>query len=39
MSNHSGLRDLMPEGIHFNNKYKFMVLKISLMPQIKEVFV
>jgi hypothetical protein len=29
----------MPEGIHFNNKYKFMVLKISLMPQIKEVFV
>ena len=41
MSNHSELRDLRSEGtsIHSKNKYKFMVLKITLMPQIKEAFV
>jgi len=39
MSIHSELRDLKSEGIHFRNKYKFIVLKISLMPQIKETFV
>ena len=39
MSNHSELRDLRSEGIHFKNKYKFMILKITLMPQIKEAFV
>jgi len=39
MSNHSKLRDLRSEGIYFKNKYKFMILKISLMPQIKEAFV
>jgi len=39
MSNHSEIRDLMSEYIHFKNKYKFMVLKITLMPQIKEAFV
>ena len=39
MSNHSELRDLRSEVIHFNNKYKFMVLKITLMPQIKEAYV
>jgi len=27
------------EGIHFKNKYKFMILKITLMPQIHETFV
>ena len=36
MSNHSELRDLSSEVIHFKNKYKFMVLKITLMSQIKE---
>jgi len=39
MSNHSELRDLRLEVIHFKNKYKFMILKITLMPQIKEAFV
>jgi hypothetical protein len=38
MSNRTELRDLRSEGIHFKNKYKFMILKITLMPQIKEVF-
>jgi len=37
ISKHSELRDLRSEGIHF--KYKFMVLIITLMPQIKEAFV
>ena len=39
MSNHSQLRDLMSDDIHFKNKYKFMILKITLMRQIKEAFV
>jgi len=39
MSNHSELRDFRSEGIYFKNKYKFMILKITLMPQIKEAFV
>jgi len=39
MSNHSELRHLRSEGIQFKNKYKFMILKITLMPQIKEAFV
>jgi len=39
MSNHSELRDLRSEGIHFKNKYKFMILKITLMQQIKQAFV
>jgi hypothetical protein len=39
MSNHSELIDLKSEGIHFKNKYKFMVLKMTLMLQIKEAFV
>jgi Na+-transporting methylmalonyl-CoA/oxaloacetate decarboxylase gamma subunit len=39
MSNHSELRDLTSEVIRFENKYKFMTLKITLMPQIKESFV
>ena len=39
MSNHSELRDLRSEGIYFKNKYKFMILKITLMPQIREAFV
>jgi hypothetical protein len=38
MSNHSELKDLRSEGIHFKNKYKFMILKITLMLQIKEAF-
>jgi len=39
MSNHSELRDLRSEGIHFKNKCKFMILKSTLMPQIKDAFV
>jgi hypothetical protein len=39
MSNHSELRDLKSEGIYFKNKYKFMILKITLVPQINEAFV
>ena len=39
MSNHSELRDLGSEVIHFKNKCKFMILKSTLMPQIKEAFV
>ena len=39
MSNHSELRDLRSEGIHFKNKCKLMILKSNMMPQIKEVFV
>jgi len=39
MSNHSELRDLRSEGTHFKNKYKFMILKSTMMPQIKEAFV
>ena len=39
MSNHSELRDLRSEGIHFMNKYKFMILKITFIPQIRETFV
>ena len=39
MSNYSELRDLRSEVIHFKNKYKFLLLKITLMPQIKEAFV
>jgi len=27
------------EGKRFKNKYKFMILKITLMPQTKEAFV
>jgi len=38
MSNHSELRDFTSEGIHFNNKWIFMILKSTLMPQIKEAF-
>jgi len=39
MSNHSELTDLRSEGIYFKNKCKFIILKITLMPQIKEKFV
>jgi len=39
MSNHIELRDLRSEGMCFKNKYKFMILKITFMPQIKEAFV
>jgi len=39
MANHSELRDLRSEDIHFKNKYKFMILKNTMMPQIKEAFV
>jgi len=39
MSNHSELRDLTSEGVHFRTKHKFMTLKITFMPQIKETFV
>ena len=36
MSNHREPRDMRSEGIHFKNKYKFMTLKITLMPQVIE---
>jgi len=39
MSNNTELRDLRSEGTNFKNKYKFMILKITLMPQIKDAFV
>jgi len=39
MSNHTQLIDLKSEGIHFKNKYIFMILKSTMMPQIKEAFV
>jgi hypothetical protein len=39
MSNHSALRELRSEVTHFKNKYKFMTLKITLMPHIMEAFV
>jgi len=39
MLHHSELRDLWSEGIHFKYKFKFMILKITLMPQIMEAFV
>jgi len=39
VSNHSELRHLKSEGLYFKNKYKFVVLKITLMPQVKEAFV
>jgi hypothetical protein len=39
MSSLSELRDLRSEVIDFENKYKFMILQITLMPQIKESFV
>jgi Na+-transporting methylmalonyl-CoA/oxaloacetate decarboxylase gamma subunit len=39
MSNRSELRDFRSEVMHFKNKYKFVTLKITLMPQIKKTFV
>jgi len=39
MSDHSELRDLMSEDTHFKNKCKFVILKSTMMPQIKEAFV
>ena len=39
MSIHSVLRNLTSEVTHFKNKYKFVILKITMMPQIKEAFV
>jgi hypothetical protein len=39
MSNRSELRDTRSEGVHCKNKYKFMTLKITATPQIKEAFV
>jgi len=39
MSNHTQIRDFRSEGIHFKNKYKFMILKGTMVPQIKEAFV
>jgi len=39
MSNHIELRDLRSEAIYYKNKYKFIVLKITLIPHIKESFI
>jgi len=39
MSNKSELKDLRSKVMHFKNKYKFKILKTTLMPQIKEAFV
>ena len=38
MLNQSQLRDFGSEEIYFKNKYKFMILKFTMMPQIKEAF-
>jgi hypothetical protein len=39
MSKYSELREWRSEVIHFKNEYKFMILKSTMMPQIKEAFV
>ena len=40
MSNQSELREVKSEGIHFKNKYKFVVTKITFIPQtMKHLFV
>jgi hypothetical protein len=39
MSNHSELRDLRSEDTHFKNKYKFIILKSTMMSQLKEALV
>ena len=39
MSIHSELRDFRSEAIHFKNKYKFTIIKITLMLKLKETFV
>ena len=39
MSSHSELRDFRSEGTYFKNNYNFVIIKISLMPQIKDAFV
>jgi hypothetical protein len=39
MSNHSELRDSSSEVTHFKNKYKFSILKSTMLPQIKVAFV
>jgi len=39
MSNHSQLRDFRSEDIYSKNKYKFMTLQITLIPNIKEAIV
>ena len=39
MSIHSELRYLRSDVIHFKNKPKFVILKITSMPHIKETFV
>jgi hypothetical protein len=39
MSNHRELIDLRSEAIHFKNKYKFMILNSTMMPQIEDAFV
>jgi hypothetical protein len=40
MSDHSELKkELRSEGVHFKNKYKFVILKSAVMPKIKEAFV
>jgi hypothetical protein len=39
MSNNSELKDIRSEVMHFKNKYKFKILKITSMPQIKEAIV
>ena len=38
MSNHSELRDLRSEVIHLKNKYTFLILKITVIRQIKQAF-
>jgi hypothetical protein len=39
MSNHSELKDLRSECLHFKNKYKRTTLKSTMMTQMKEAFV
>jgi len=39
MLHRSELKDMRSEGIRFKNKYKLMILKITLMPQTNLAFV
>jgi len=39
MLHQSELRNLRSDGLHFKNKYKSIILKSTMMSQIKEAFV
>jgi len=39
MSNHSELRVMRSEAMHFKDEYKFTILKSTMVPQTNEAFV